>query len=152
MGKGDNDCNWGIVWSVLNIICGVAITVSNFYWAFSGENFCGFYQLFFGIAITWVSITTQCCDRFALAWFPMWGNFGFMGCAFLYLSCGAYICIATNADCSWWGFMFFFVFVVGVVYVILWLVKTLAGVNIPDPIPLEACCGGSSNGYQRMDD
>mmetsp|Transcript_69663 Transcript_69663/g.62484 ORF Transcript_69663/g.62484 Transcript_69663/m.62484 type:complete len:144 (-) Transcript_69663:95-526(-) len=141
------ECNWGIVWSVLNLICGLVITVANVFWALSGF-FCGWYNLFFGVAIVWVSITTKCCDKYALAWFPFWGNFLFMGCTFLYLSCGGYACI--SGDCDWWGFCFFFVAVVGVIYVILWLIKTLAGVGIPDPVPLESCCGGSSDGYQKM--
>ena len=104
------------------------------FWALDGF-FCGWYTLFFGVAIVWVSITTKFCDKYALAWFPFWGNFLFMGCTFLYLSCGGWWCI--DGECDWWGFFFFFVAVVGVIYVILWLVKTLAGVAIPDPIPLE---------------
>eukprot|EP01084_Bolivina_argentea_P151537 264487_1 len=144
------ECDWGITWCVLNLICGLAITAANLFWALDGY-FCGWYQLFFGVAIVWVSITTKCCDKYALAWFPFFGgNFLFTGCTFLYLACGAYWCFGN--DCGWWGFCFFFVFVVGVIYVILWLVITLAGVNIPEPKPLESCCGGDGDGYQKMDD
>eukprot|EP01083_Nonionella_stella_P026339 72440_1 len=103
------ECNWGvcilliapsntwlpwckqIVWSVLNLVCGIFITTANIFWALDGI-FCGWYQLFFGVSIVWVSITTKCCDKYVLAWFPYWGNFLFMGCTFLYLSCGAYYC------------------------------------------------------------
>lgn len=119
----------------MNIICGICITVANFFWAFDAGFVCGWYQLLFGITIIWVSITKKCCDKYMLAWFPYWGNFGFMGCTFLYLACGGYWCI--NGGCDWWGFCFFFVALVGVIYVVLWIIKYFAGLNIPDCIPLE---------------
>eukprot|EP01084_Bolivina_argentea_P144221 253097_1 len=144
------ECQWGIVWSFLNLIIGIVIITANIFWAFDG-NACGWFTICFGILIVWVTITTKFCEDKGLAWFPLWGNFLFMGCTFLYLGCGAWLCLNPE-DCDWWGFFFFFIFIVGVLYVIFWLVKTFAGVNIPDPVPLASLCGGDGGGgYQKMD-
>ena len=67
----------------------------------------------------------------------------------VYLSCGGFLCAINFGDCGWWGFGFFFVFIVGLLYVILWIIDKLANCGVPDPVPLDICCGGKSKGYSR---
>eukprot|EP00483_Globobulimina_turgida_P010133 UN10152 len=61
-----------------------------------------------------------------------------MGLTFIYFSCGVGDCFSGGFD--FMCFLFVFILIVGILYCILWLVKTLADVNVPDPVPLETCC------------
>lgn len=91
-----------------------------------------------------------------MQWFPLWDqSFFFMGCAFIYLSCGgwAWAFGGKGRDDDGWrsfqGFMYFFIFVVGVLYLLFGLLVTFAGVGIPLPTPLSSCCGGGGGGGGR---
>ena len=141
-------CDLGVCFGVCNFICGLAVIIWNF-WFFNGWywSFCGFINLLFGICICWVSITHNFCDRYALKWFPFWENFLFTGCTYLYFTCGEIDAIFDgNFGDSVQSLLAFFVFVVGILYVLFWFLITVGNVNIPQPVPLERFCNGGGGG------
>eukprot|EP00484_Ammonia_sp_Unknown_P029636 CAMPEP_0197039066 /NCGR_PEP_ID=MMETSP1384-20130603/15927_1 /TAXON_ID=29189 /ORGANISM="Ammonia sp." /LENGTH=154 /DNA_ID=CAMNT_0042469607 /DNA_START=11 /DNA_END=472 /DNA_ORIENTATION=- len=147
-------CDWGIVWSVFNFICGLGIVLGHF----SLLDACAWLRVIIGVSICWVAITHQLCDQYALAWFPFWEKaFIFMGCTFLFFSCGAWNRGCWNDDndrnndnCGFFenfaAFFLWFTFVVGVLYLILGFIEFCGAASIPHPTPLVACCGGGGGG------
>mmetsp|Transcript_8197 Transcript_8197/g.12689 ORF Transcript_8197/g.12689 Transcript_8197/m.12689 type:complete len:214 (-) Transcript_8197:145-786(-) len=145
-------CDWGIVWSVFNFICGLGIVIGHI-----SLDPCAWLRILIGVAICWVAITHGCCDKFALAWFPFWEkSFIFMGCTFIFFSCGAWWRGCGNNggknddNCpfveSFAGWILFFTFAVGVLYLIFGAIEYFGAASIPHPSPLAGCCGGGGGG------
>merc|ERR1712157_291341 len=88
-----------IVFSILNLACGIMLVVVSFF-----NDFCSWFRILFGICIAWVAITSRGCDQWALIWFPMWNrSFGFMGSSYIFLACGGYLWLQGNQQ-GWNGF------------------------------------------------
>eukprot|EP01083_Nonionella_stella_P068496 181888_1 len=151
--------DWGIVWSVLNFICGLAIVIGHL----GVDDPCDWLRILIGISICWVAITNTICDQYALLWFPFWNkSFIFMGSTFLFFSCGAWKrgCnrhahghpSRDNPDnnCGFFenfaAFLLWFTLLVGVIYIILGFIEFCGAGSFPHPVPLEGCCGGVSTG------
>ena len=101
----------------------------------------------------WLALTEQFCgDQFALKWAPLWNrSFLFMGCSFIFFCCAPWFG-NDNSDGfeSFRGFLRWFTFWVGIVYIIFGFMSLIPACNcisIPLPIPLlSPCCGGGGGG------
>eukprot|EP01084_Bolivina_argentea_P220203 373232_1 len=133
-------CDAGIIFGIVNFICGIFIILLSFF-----NDFCAWFRILFGVCICWVALTTAFCDQWALVWFPLWNrSFGFMGCSYVFLACGGYFWLSNGSE-GFNGFAYFFVWAVGITYIILWILNTFCGTGCPLPTPLLSMCGAGGD-------
>eukprot|EP00483_Globobulimina_turgida_P000799 UN00800 len=135
-----------ILFSILNLLCGIFLIIISFY-----NDFCSWFRILFGVCIAWVAITSQICDQWALVWFPLWNkSFGFMGCSYIFLACGGYAWLVHDGS-SWNGFFYFFIWAVGIAYVVIYIMSLLNCCGCPLPVPLLECGGGGGSNDNEKD-
>ena len=109
----------------MQIIGGLAITLRDLNFDFIDTLWlCMLMRLTIGISIIWIALTSQCCDRFMMTWFPFWHkSFFFMGCTFIFFCCTPWgIEYVADTEDGWIQFRIileFITFCTGILYLIL---------------------------------
>eukprot|EP01083_Nonionella_stella_P178641 631659_1 len=135
-----------IVFSILNLVCGILLVLGGF-----NEDFCSWFRILFGVCIAWVALTSWMCEQWALLWFPLWNqSFGFMGSAFIFLACRGYYWLLHDGR-SWNGFSYFFIWAVGIAYCVISVLQMCSMASCPLPVPLLNCSDGGGSGGSKND-
>jgi len=136
-----------LLFTILNLICGILIVIMAW-----DANVCSWFRILFGVAIAWVAITEQICDRLALVWFPLWNrSFLFMGGSYIFLACGGFWWLSSGAQ-GWTGFSYFVVWAVGVAYVIIGICELVGCCGCARPSPLLGGGGGGGGSAQPKEE
>eukprot|EP01083_Nonionella_stella_P318645 1165829_1 len=143
-------CDLGILWAILNLIGGLAITLRDLNMHFDSLFMCWLLRACIGITIIWVAITSQCCDGYMMVWFPKWNeSFFFMGCTFIFFCCTPWHIWNDHHDDGWYtfrGILEFTTFCTGVTYLIIGFTEYFGCCGCPRPAYLIQCCGGGGGG------